>query len=277
MTPNANMRRQAVEHPYQTILLVVLYAAGAASLPIEQVVGLFTEYTPMVEVYSIAVARFLCCILPVILINDFGYNSIYKGNGIGFLKTFLWVLPCFLIAVNNLPLVAVWSGGAEFVDSGVLKTVGYVLTCFGISALEELEFRGCVLGILREKFGNGKKGDFLSVLISSAVFGGLHVINLFGSWNFGAVILQIGYSFLIGAMCAFIMIKTNNIFLAITAHAIYDVGGLMYDFDMVAGNIWNVQSVVFTAVLGVTVALIITYFLCWDLIKDKIKSKKQRL
>ena len=41
MRANANMRKQLDEHPYQTILIILLYAAGVATFPSAKIANAF--------------------------------------------------------------------------------------------------------------------------------------------------------------------------------------------------------------------------------------------
>ena len=70
--------------------------------------------------------------------------------------------------------------------------------------------------------------------------------------------MQIGYSFLIGGMCAVILIKTYNIWLCVAVHAIFDFGGYFVQI-MGAGNQWDPVTVILTAVIAVIVAV---YIIC---------------
>ena len=74
--------------------------------------------------------------------------------------------------------------------------------------------------------------------------------------------MQLGYSFLIGAMCAVAYTKSKSIYLPIIYHFIFDLGGLLTDYNLVNGNIWDKWSIIVTAILGVFTLIytIIVYF-----------------
>jgi hypothetical protein len=65
--------------------------------------------------------------------------------------------------------------------------------------------------------------------------------------------LQVGYSFLIGGMCAIVLLKTGSIWYCVLLHTVYDIGGtILY----VGGGVrWDAVTVTITAVLGVAVAV----------------------
>ena len=76
-----------------------------------------------------------------------------------------------------------------------------------------------------------------------------------------AVIMQIGYSALIGAMCSVVIVKTANIWLCVVLHGIFNFGGAVVQYCG-RGEIWDTFTVVFTAILAVsvTVYLVISFF-----------------
>ena len=85
-------------------------------------------------------------------------------------------LPALLVVVNNLPIIGLLSGNAtvERVDLIWL----FVLECIAIGFYEELAFRGFVFPLIMERTGRTKKGIFLATVLSGAVFGLMHLVNL---------------------------------------------------------------------------------------------------
>ena len=109
-----------------------------------------------------------------------------------------------------------------------------------------------------EKTGTSRKGIFLATIYSGAVFGLMHLINLFEGAGIGSVILQIGYSFLIGAMCSVVLVKTRNIWLCVALHAIYDFCGFLVP-ELGQGIIWDMVTVIITAILAVATFVYMLY------------------
>ena len=71
------------------------------------------------------------------------------------------------------------------------------------------------------------------------------------------VFLQVGYSFLIGCMCAVSLLFSGNIIVPIIIHALFDVGGFLTDFAFLEGALWTMGNVVLTAVVSVILAVVI--------------------
>ena len=259
MRENANMRRQLDQHPYQTILIILLYAAGVATFPSIKIANVFGGGETAAMVVDL-IARFLCCVIPLILVCDFGYYDILTFKNFK-AKSLLYFLPCLFVSINNFPIVSLIEGDVSFVAVQGAKAAAYVFLCVSIGAVEEIIFRGCIYKIIREKTQCNKHGFFFSLVFSSAIFGCMHLINLLNGFS-PAVFLQIGYSFLIGAMCGFALEKTGNIYMPILLHSLFDLGGLLSDYSMVIGNIWTVNEMIATAVVGVFVAAFVVYVVC---------------
>jgi hypothetical protein len=76
----------------------------------------------------------------------------------------------------------------------------------------------------------------------------------------GGVLLQVGYSFLIGGMCAIVLLYTRCIWLCVALHAIYDFGGFMIP-TLGTGVIWDPITVVITTILGVFALVFMLFWL----------------
>lgn len=249
--------------------MALLYAIGAASFPPSIFYNIFGESRAAV-CFSGFLARAVCAIVPVWLAFEIRLSSLFSlkrcaGSEYGIFKSFIVILPLYLVALNNFPFLPLFFGNANFVfnETGefVLSIFCYVLLCCGISFLEESLFRGVIFCVLLRKFCGGKneseikKGEFWAIIISSALFGLAHLINLFGGANVGATFLQVGYSFLIGCMCAFAMLKSGKFYNAAALHALFDFGGLLREKGLIIGTIWTTENIILTAVIGVAVGV----------------------
>lgn len=185
------------------------------------------------------------------------------------------LLPALAVAVNNFPILGV-AQGSIWVEREDLILL-YALDCLLIGAFEELAFRGVFLPSLLERYGSTQKSFRWTVIGSSAAFGLIHLVNLAEGAGFGATVLQVGYSFLIGGMCAIVLLKTGNLVYCILLHAVYDFGGR---FLMIGdGSLWDVPTVILTAVLAVIVTVwMVTVFLRLSPEDGrKILAKSQRM
>ena len=213
---------------------------------------------------SMTLTRLLGATVFLILLLSEGYrvlNPIQKP----FWRALLFALPPFLVVVNNMPILSMLWGDAYIVHSAPVYWVWFVLECLAIGLFEELAFRGVIFLMIAEKRHTTRKGLFWSLILTSAVFGVVHLANVLLGAGIGGVILQIGYSFLIGAMCSVVLLKTRNIWLCVLLHAIYDFSGTLVP-TLGAGTWWDTPTVIFTAVLAVaTTAYLVWQFFVLDL------------
>jgi len=172
-----------------------------------------------------------------------------------FWRSVLISLPALLIAVNNFPFFAVIMGKARVIEGAPMLLLLF-LECMTVGFFEEIAFRGVVfLGILK-KAPEDKLRAFVSIALSSVIFGLVHLVNLIESAP-GAVFLQIGYSTLIGAMCAVVLLKTANIWLCVVIHGLYNFAGAVIP-RMGEGVIWDSFTVILTAFVSLAVAVYMT-------------------
>ena len=173
------------------------------------------------------------------------WGSFAKGWWLAF-------LPACLIAVNNFPIVGLLTDAVTVTRWDLMWIYG--LDCLMIGLFEEVAFRGTIFPSLLEKRRGSTKQIFWVSLISSALFGLLHLVNLLDGAGVGATLLQVGYSFLIGGMCTIVLLRVGNVLPCVFLHTLFDFGGRMVG-TVADGVIWDPLTVVVTAVLGVAVTV----------------------
>ncbi len=244
-----------------------------AVLAVSIAVMVFLEYFPI----SYSADEALSGIIRMTLTRAVGSLSfavllIYLGYKVHNMRRFgrqvLFALPCFAVVINNLPIYALISGSARL-TAPTPHIVWFVFQCIFIGIFEETVFRGAVFLILLEKRRDTTKQIFWCTVLSSAIFGGIHLINLLGGAAPGPTLLQVGYSFLVGGMCAVVLLKTRNIWLCALLHAVYDVCGLLLP-TLGQGSWWDVGTVIFTAVLAIATAVYIVIAL-WRIKPQEVR------
>lgn len=168
-----------------------------------------------------------------------------------FWKSIVFAIPAFIIAINNFPFSQVLKGEAYVIKEWWAVAL-LLLECMCVGFFEEMAFRGVVfLGFLKRDPGN-RLWAFVSIAISSVIFGLVHLINIFESSPL-AVLMQIGYSALIGAMCAVVLMKSANIWLCVVIHGLFNFCGAVIP-RCGEGEIWDTFTVVLTVIVSVAIA-----------------------
>ncbi len=248
----------------KTALLLLL----AALVVIELGFRFYAEELGITENIYMTLTRFIGALACMLFMLEFSYHTVMYPLGNKSVKALLLMLPAFVIAVNNFPFASYLSGDCT-VNAAATDILLYAAYCLTVGFFEEMAFRGCAFMFFLKKRSDTRLGVFLAILFSSIIFGVVHLVNIFTS-SPGAVILQIGYSALIGALCSVVLLYTKNIWLCVLCHGIYNFcGGLKDSFG--AGVMWTTSQMIFTAV----VAVIVTAYMVWLFFKMPISNAKE--
>jgi len=205
MNVKFNQKHPVIVSVLWAILLLAFYFAGGFTAAV-------TKASATNAMLIRAVCVFAACMLAVIYIKrckhsflEFGFKGLTKT---GFKKV-LFFLP--IIAMEAVPFFA------GFRDDNNLKYVLAVLSCtLCVGFAEELYFRGFILNTLKAK------GTQFSIVMSSVIFGFVHLINIASGAGIAETVLQIFFAFFFGFVCAEILIITGSILPIMLWHALHD-------------------------------------------------------
>ena len=230
-----------------SITLVVLETSGVS----------YSADPTLNALLRVIVTRLVGCLvfIPLAIYMKYNVLGLAKENRA---KVLLCTLVPFAVVVNNFPIIGVISGNA-YVTAPKWYIAVFALEALAIGLFEEFAFRGVLLPFVLENRATSRKSIFWATVISSAAFGGIHIFNLFAGAGIGGVLLQIGYSFLIGGMCAIVLLYTRCIWICVLLHAIYDFCGYLIP-TLGEGVIWDPVTVLITAFLGV---FALVFMLVW--------------
>ena len=244
--------------------LMVIFVALPILLWLEIAKPTLSEDPVLAPLISMTLTRGLGAAVFLALLLHEGFrvmNPLQKP----FWRSILFIIPPLLVVVNNMPILSLAWGDAYIIHSALAYWVWFILECLAIGLFEELAFRGVIFLMLAEKRHSTRKGLFWSLILTSAVFGAVHLLNVLMGAGIGGVIMQIGYSFLIGAMCSVVLLKTRNIWLCVLLHAVYDFSGTLVP-TLGGGTWWDTPTVIFTVILAVaTTAYLVWHFFTLDL------------
>jgi uncharacterized protein len=92
---------------------------------------------------------------------------------------------------------------------------------------EEAAFRGVVYRALRTR-----SGIWTAVIISSLLFGSVHILNLFTTGQVAASFLQATTAAMSGFVMVAILLRTGSIIVAMIYHALWDFGTFVFSASM---------------------------------------------
>ena len=241
----------------QAIVAIVLFVLGIAGLILCTVFPVQSGSPTADKLLTKDVLPRLCICVPLLwaLIWRYKYLLSFPRPKP---KTLLWLLPPLAVVLVNFPFSALANGTAT-ITHGEWWWL-FAIKCLLVGLMEEWFFRGILLDLFLQTAREKERGIFLPVLLSSLAFALFHLLNIFGGAGIGYVLLQTGYSFLIGGMLAVVFCKTRNLWICIVLHAIFDAGGFLVS-DLGAGDPQDTVFWVLTAVAGVICAVHIIYTL----------------
>ena len=251
----ASKRRRYIS---RKVCLAIIFLSVPLLLWLEIGKPTLSDDPVLAPLMSMTLTRLIGAVVFMALLLHDGYRVIHPFQK-PLWRSLLFTLPPFLVVVNNMPILSMIWGDAYLVHRAPVYVLWFAAECLAIGLFEELAFRGVIFLMFAEKRCATRKGLFWSLILTSAVFGGVHLVNVLMGAGIGPTILQIGYSFLIGAMCSVVLLKTRNIWICVALHAIYDFCGTLMP-TLGDGTWWDTPTVIFTAVLAVATAV----YLVWQ-------------
>lgn len=176
-------------------------------------------------------------------------------------QNWLYMIPCLLIAIDNFQFSSFFNGRMELERSQPIDFILFAGYCLAVGTFEECIFRGIIFAVLAGCFSGDKKGFLQTYVVSSLIFAGAHLFNVFAGAGIGATLLQVGYTLLTGGLFGFALIKTKNVFCAALTHAVYNFCGLLFDKTQGLGTgiVFDMGTVVTMIVVSVVIGAFILY------------------
>ena len=244
-------------------------------------IGLMTLVSRLVEdalvgtILDIVVKIFVGVLAIFIIKYKYTNGSIGLGKKGLIMGVFVYGAMLWVYIILN------FTAGKSAIDRTILEALPLILLylsmCIAIGFVEEAIFRGLVFNFLRKSLGESKGAIVVAILISSAMFGLCHLLNLVARPHMiVSTITQIIYATILGAYFAVIYYKSGNLCAPIILHTVFDfVYYVWFAFSNEAIVRSNVDISIINGVLSIALYLpvIIWSVLCFmgmfDFEKDK--------
>ncbi|MCQ2742986.1 MAG: CPBP family intramembrane metalloprotease [Bacilli bacterium] len=198
------MERSFKDKVYGFLILFFLFLI-AIGIPFERFLA-----DPWADLASSAL-RVAFFVGAIFIIKKEGLASSYwKTEGKG------WVccLPFFLIAFSNMFFLLIHGGCSP---AGLEHLWHKAVLCLCTSMAEEMLFRAALLGLLQER----TQKEWILILISAAIFSISHAVN-FLSGVFIPVLVQMGYTFVLGLFLGMMYLRGGKLTLTILLHFLFN-------------------------------------------------------
>ena len=207
-----------------SIVLTVLFPliGGLAALPLMLFDGFVEKNLYLAQLIAEIVTFAVMAVLALLM----GMGFVFRRSGKP-LKELL--LPCLAIVLfytfAGLEMLILCFGQPV---QPPLKILGYVLCMLAIGLTEELVFRGMITRMLFAKYGRNPVGVWISVLLSSLLFGLMHLTNAAGgAIDMGSVLVQAVGASALGICLAGIYLRTGSLWTVALLHAYMDFCALL--------------------------------------------------
>jgi len=160
--------------------------------------------------------------MQVFKVSDFKFRNIGKGFLIG------WFNLVFAIAAFSLTFFAL-PENSLIMPSPFALIVTVLHPFLGTGVFEEVLVRGLIFKILLLTMGHTKNGIIKAVLISSAIFGVVHIVNVIVVGEFLPVIAQVIYATFIGVFYAVLYLRTKTLWVPILLHGLTNLSTQIFN------------------------------------------------
>ncbi|HSL42653.1 MAG TPA: CPBP family intramembrane glutamic endopeptidase [Anaerolineales bacterium] len=203
------MKNALTQRPLLSALLITLSWWMITEFSFKQISPWIDRLSFLPENGSYVIAQMLLCIYAIILLAAFGW-----WHEIGLTRIPSWRECLLFLPLLIAPLLILVSSGIHLTEPVQIGLALLFTLAIGFS--EEIAFRGIVLRLFLPR------GSIQGALIASAIFGLLHLGNIFAGQSIALTIVQIFFAALGGFGLAAPYIKTNALWPLIIVHMLVD-------------------------------------------------------
>ncbi len=160
-----------------------------------------------------------------------------------------------------------------------LEVTFYILFVLCIGLSEELLMRGTVTELMLRRYGDTRKGIWMSVIIGSLLFGGMHITNIFAGQGLMATLAQVVVTAFMGFTFNAVYVRHRNIYSVMILHALLDFVTI-WDYGMVSGrSIADIHSSSEVGKISIIILQIVLYATAGLVVmrRRKVKNNKKNV
>ncbi len=232
-----------------------------------------------------------------IVVLRFVYKSIDKNVFVWSWKKCGYALtrlsPQFFLSILLSILLVIFSLSEHTmnIQAVILPAVGYIILALVVSLYEEGLYRGIITGGLQRMVPQNRKGVILTVLLSGAVFGVVHITSYFHviRYNPSIVLFEMFTKFLqigsTGVLFAAVYLKTKNIWGGIVVHFLWDVIPFLasltvpQSYGYVAANgdvhVHMTKEQIVIRIISTSILFAVNILIAWRIIKNMYKGSEE--
>lgn len=179
--------------------------------------------------------------------------SILKPQGKSILYGIKRGIPIFVVSLILLASNIVTIAGEEI---NIPSFISMIILSITIGMAEEFFFRGFIQSKILDEYGETRKQVIISIIISGAIFGLVHLSNMLSGQDLITTLSQVLQASSLGILLGSIYYLTKNIWSVVFLHAFYDFAILLGEVNTYKDCITNPNISVIMLIFTFVVALI---------------------
>lgn len=226
-----NLKEKILRYPLISSILIVVVSISITFISLPVIITQnFNQQ--MVDYLSGIIEQVTVAILLIMLLKKLG---LYEKAGFSFEIKKLWLVwPIILFIILNASDLL--TGTIKINMAKPWMILAFVIVYLSTGLFEEVLRRGFVFSILVNKWGKTRSGCYLSMILSSTLFGMLHFIHYFmGNASLLATLTQVIYATFIGVFFSACVVRNQSIYPAIILHGMVDTAGSFGEISIGGG------------------------------------------
>lgn len=217
------------------ILFLAVLQLGGLLVALAAVFGPWADAVEMDEYMYGTLGELAGVLIGVFLLWRTNRMRLLTRRGCGFLNGLLVGMWLFVLIAYNL------AGNLYYPpEDAVMRTpvqiFWFIAQMIAVGLAEEIIARAVIAQTLLEHYGTSRAGVWKAALLSGAIFGAGHLINLLASEPLG-VLMQCVFAASLGVLLAAIYFRTGNLWVTIFLHSFMDIVALW------TGGIYGTETV----------------------------------
>lgn len=213
-------------------------------------------------------------IIMLVVMLLFKNSYVFTNDKMKFIKSLKYCIPMLIITglifLGNL---------GELQNASIGNLINALLLCTFVGIAEEFMCRGWVQNEFIERYGYDKKHIILSIVLSSCIFGIIHLTNIVAQDAF-TTLTQVLQATAIGFMFGSIYYKTKNIWTVAFLHGLYDFSIFLGEVNLIKDCTNTLPNLPTSIVSLISSLILIIYFILSGvlvLMQTDLKEKSRKV
>lgn len=198
---------------------IVIFSRGQFDISTALVMTIAAEI--LVVVFALVYVGELGNWVKKLRLNNFEWKNVFGGFGLGLLLFMLLQACAIGLEALGMPIESSDTSTAITSSTGwTYIVIGFILVPIVVPFIEEVFFRGYVLGFFQDSFSdeNKRKGTIWAIVVSSIIFSLAHFQGLSNSTDI-FLLIWIGF---IAVINGILFVKTKSIYTSFALHLAYN-------------------------------------------------------